>query len=256
MEINFQETIERERLVSSYVKARNNSNFVEVARVLDIAKNDPELERILTAVDMGYKEQQNQVVDNSIVVIDYNGLQFSGAPDEIARDLREFPYCLTLRDIAKLLNTTATTINTWLKQLGYSGERYGSLSASWLKGKSDEEISYLLSMKVSNVPYHRLKHKVLKLEWVNVWVRKVNLCGFLFGENYKPGSFFNFYLRQLVERNLETERQRGLIINYYLLGEISKPGDRSFRSIFLRRLRDNLDDPDQLVEIKSLERKI
>lgn len=168
------------------------------------------------------------------ITIEYAKVTFLGTPSEIAKQLRSAPYFLSLRSIGGVLSVSHTTISAWLRNQGMSKGRFDWLNKAWLESRSDEEIGYLLSLKPLSAQYYRGKYKVPKLEWVDVWARKVNLCYTLFGVGYFPGLHFNSYLVKLVKECLDTSLQKNLILNYYLFGSPNSPSDRAYKSHILK----------------------
>ena len=189
-------------------------------------------------------------MEATITIVKYKGKIYTGTPQSIAEKLRGKPHYLPLRGIAKLLGVSRTTVNRWLQ-----GNRYAWLTPQWLAGRSDEEIAILLKIKLPNVPYFRRKHKVRKVEWTNVIIRKSNLCKTLFGEGYDSGPLFNVYLRKLAQELLDSDRRKEVILDYYIGGSTVGEGERPFRSLLIAKLKEgNLGLPSKLVELNYLRR--
>lgn len=53
-----QETILREKLIYRYVQAMDRGDVDEIAAVLEAALDDPELDRIITEIDLAYQEEE------------------------------------------------------------------------------------------------------------------------------------------------------------------------------------------------------
>jgi hypothetical protein len=53
-----QETILREKLIYRYVQAMDHGEAEEIAAVLEAALDDPELDRIITEIDLAYQEEE------------------------------------------------------------------------------------------------------------------------------------------------------------------------------------------------------
>lgn len=53
-----QETIRREKLIYRYIQAMDRGDVEEIAAVLEAALDDPELDRIITEIDLAYQEEE------------------------------------------------------------------------------------------------------------------------------------------------------------------------------------------------------
>ena len=61
-----QDNILREKLIYRYVQAMDRGDVQKIAAVLEAALNDPELDRIITEIDLAYQEGEDSVIHHVI----------------------------------------------------------------------------------------------------------------------------------------------------------------------------------------------
>ena len=107
--------------------------------------------------------------------------------------------------------------------------------------KSDTEIAVLFGVAKNTVVRKRKALGILYPYIINMPKRRLELCHFLFGEEYEPAEKFKEYLRILFSKL--TPRLRELFEDFYLDGQLlgaeskRSQGERSYRSKGRRKLK-------------------